>query len=220
VQFKSVSILTLMALLTYTNMLACGDSDSECRHLAFCGTEGLICGKWAALTAGRSSVVETAQAVESQRGRRFLVVGDNGDAAALLAVLLQLEGHEVQIAANGHEALARAEQFHPEVVLMDLQTSGGDALEASRRIRERPWGNSVLIAALTGMAHETDRRREREAGIDLHFIKPVDTALLLAIVTRSLNSSRALTSTPNTAVRPAATGDDARARCEAGALSN
>ena len=137
-------------------------------------------------------MVEAAQAIEGPRGRRFLILDDNGDAAALLAVLLQLEGHEVQTADSGDEALFRAEQFRPEVLLMDLQSFGGDALEASRRIRAQPWGTAVLIAALTGMGREMERRRAREAGVDLHFIKPVDTALLLAIVTRSLDSSRAL----------------------------
>jgi len=137
-------------------------------------------------------VVEASQAIEGAHGRRFLILDDNGDAAALLAVLLQLEGHEVQTAANGDELLTRAEQFRPEVLLMDLQSCGGEAFETSRRVREQPWGNSVLIAALTGMGREMDRRRAREAGVDLHFIRPVDTALLLAIVTRSLNSSRGL----------------------------
>jgi CheY-like chemotaxis protein len=140
-------------------------------------------------------VVEAAIATESQRGRRFLVVDDNGDAAALLAVLLQLEGHDVQTAASADEALDRAEQFRPEVVLMDLEMPGVDGFEASRRIRARPWGSTVLIAALTGWGGEAERRRAREAGVDLHFIKPVDTALLLAIVTRSLNGAHRVAQT-------------------------
>ena len=134
-------------------------------------------------------MIEAAMTTESQRGRRFLIVDDNGDAAALLAVLLQLEGHEVQTAASADEALDCGGQFRPEVVLMDLEMPDIDGFEASRRIRAQPWGNAVLIAALSGWGDEVSRRLAREAGVDLHFIKPVDTTLLLAIVTRSLNSA-------------------------------
>jgi signal transduction histidine kinase len=139
-----------------------------------------------------SSLNETVTPLKTERARRILVVDDNDDAAALLAVLLRLEGHEVQTAADGREALDRAETFRPEVVFMDLDMPGMDGLEASRRIRARPWGNTVLIAALTGMGQDVDRRRSREAGVDLHFIKPIDTGLMLGIVTRSLNAPGSL----------------------------
>lgn len=131
--------------------------------------------------------------MQGDKAWRILVVDDNDDAAALLAVLLRLEGHEVQTAANGREALDRAEQFRPEVVLMDLEMPGIDGLEASRRIRALPWGNTVLIAALTGWGRDEDRRRAREAGVDLHFIKPVDTASILGAVTASLRTARCIT---------------------------
>jgi len=97
-------------------------------------------------------------------------------------------------AASCDEAADRVEEFRPEVVLMDLKTPGIDGIEASRRIRARPWGNTVLIAALTGYVRESDRRRAREAGVDLHFLKPIDTESLLGVVTRSLNSARCITS--------------------------
>lgn len=120
--------------------------------------------------------------------RRILVVDANDHAASLLAVLLQLEGHEVQTAADAGEAVDRAESFRPEVVLMALEKPGIDGLETSRRIRARPWGSTVLIAVLT--AQHVDRRHTQEAGVDLHFIKPVDTTALLGVVARSLNDGR------------------------------
>ncbi|MDB6160682.1 MAG: luxQ 1 [Gammaproteobacteria bacterium] len=131
-----------------------------------------------------------AAAIKGVKARRILVVDDNSDAAALLAVLLELEGNEVQTANDGGEAVNRAELFRPEVVLMDLQMPGMDGLEASRRIRALPWGSSVLIAALTGWGQDVDRRRSQEAGVDLHFVKPVDTTALLGEVARSLNDGR------------------------------
>jgi CheY-like chemotaxis protein/two-component sensor histidine kinase len=136
------------------------------------------------------AAAEPAAAVKGGKVRRFLVVDDNDDAAALLAVLLELEGHEVQTAANGGDAVNRAESFRPEVVLMDLEMPGIDGFEASRRIRARPWGNTILIAALTGWGQDVDRRRAHEAGVDLHFVKPVDTTTLLGAVARSLDDGR------------------------------
>jgi len=140
-------------------------------------------------TSARSTA-EPVTALKGVKARRILVVDDNDDAAALLAVLLQLEGHEVQTAAGGGEAVDMAESFRPEVVVMDLQMPGIDGFEASRRIRARPWGSTILIAALTGWGQEVDRHRAREAGVDLHFLKPVDTTTLLGAVTRSLNEGR------------------------------
>jgi CheY-like chemotaxis protein len=139
-----------------------------------------------------TAVFGAAPTVKAEKAWRILVVDDNADAAALLAVLLRLEGHEVETAADGSEAVDRAEQFRPEVVIMDLEMPGVDGLEASRRIRARPWGNTVLIAALTGWSRDIDRRRAREAGVDLHFVKPIDTASLLGWVTRSMNSPRSI----------------------------
>jgi PAS domain S-box-containing protein len=136
---------------------------------------------------GASPTAEPATTIKGGKARRILVVDDNDDAAALLAVLLELEGHEVQTAADGGDAVIRAELFRPEVVLMDLEMPGIDGLEASRRIRARPWGSTVLIAALTGWGQDVDRRRAQEAGVDLHFVKPVDTTALLSVVARSLN---------------------------------
>jgi CheY-like chemotaxis protein len=132
----------------------------------------------------------TEPAVSGVKARRILVVDDNDDAAAFLAVLLELEGHKVQTAADGGEAVDRAELFRPDVVVMDLDMPGIDGLEASRRIRARPWGSTVLIAAMTGWGRELDRRRAQEAGVDLQFVKPVDTTTLLSAVARSLNDSR------------------------------
>lgn len=125
---------------------------------------------------------------------RILVVDNNGDAATLLAVLLQLEGHEVVTATNGGEAVSTAAKFRPEVVLMDLDMPGIGGLEASRRIRALPGGKRVLIAALTGGGREIDPLRVRAAGVDLQFLKPVDTDSLLQAVTQSLGSIRLIRS--------------------------
>lgn len=111
--------------------------------------------------------------------RRILVVDDLHDSADTLAMLLRLHGHQVETAYDGEEAVTRASEFRPEVILLDLgmPRMGGDL--ACRVIRAQPWGKDLRIIALTGWGQESDRRRTEEAGFDNHLVKPVDPAVLL-----------------------------------------
>jgi CheY-like chemotaxis protein len=111
--------------------------------------------------------------------RRVLVVDDLHDSADTLAMLLRLHGHQVETAYDGEEAVTRAREFRPEVILLDLgmPRMGGDL--ACRVIRAQPWGKDLRIIALTGWGQESDRRRTQEAGFDNHLVKPVDPAVLL-----------------------------------------
>ena len=107
------------------------------------------------------------------RGQRVLVVDDNTDAAASLALLLEMEDYEVRTAADGEEAIEHARTFGPQIIFMDLAMPRLDGLEAARRIRALPRGEHVRIVALTGWGQEADRQRTRDAGMDHHLIKPV-----------------------------------------------
>ncbi len=112
------------------------------------------------------------------RPRRVLVTDDNVDAATSLAMMLELMGNQVRIAHNGLEAIAAAEDFRPDVILLDIGMPQLNGYDACRRIREQPWGQGIYIVALTGWGQEEDKRRSREAGFDHHLVKPVDPALL------------------------------------------
>ena len=91
-----------------------------------------------------------------------------------MALLLQLLGHEVRTAGDGLAAVEVAEQFRPEVVLMDVGMPRLNGLDATRRIRAQPWGQGMTIIALTGWGQEGDRERSRAAGCDGHLVKPVN----------------------------------------------
>jgi CheY-like chemotaxis protein len=106
-------------------------------------------------------------------GRRILVVDDNEDAARSMARLLTLVGNEVRTAHDGIEAVETADEFRPEIILMDMGMPRLNGYEATRRIRERPWGRYVKIIALTGWGQENDKVRSHEAGCDGHLVKPV-----------------------------------------------
>ena len=119
---------------------------------------------------------------KSTPGHRILVVDDNLDAATSLAMLLKLTGNETYTAHDGLAALAAAEKLQPEVVLLDIGLPKLNGLEVCRRIREQPWGKTMVLIALTGWGQEEDRRRSHEAGFDGHFVKPVDHVALRTLL--------------------------------------
>jgi PAS domain S-box-containing protein len=114
--------------------------------------------------------------------RRVLLVDDSHDAAESLAMLLEFEGHEISIAHDGAEAVRAAERVRPDVVLMDIGLPILNGYEACRRIRDHPWGATMLMVAITGWGQEEDREQSHAAGFDLHLVKPVDHAELLRVV--------------------------------------
>jgi CheY-like chemotaxis protein len=123
-----------------------------------------------------------AHTAKAGQGQRILVVDDNKDAAKSLALLLTLQGHETQTAADGEEAVQHAVEFNPGVVLLDIGLPKLDGYEACRAIRTLRLGNQPLVIALTGWGQEDDRRRSREAGFDSHVVKPVDCQELLSMI--------------------------------------
>jgi PAS domain S-box-containing protein len=122
----------------------------------------------------RACVGEDAPAL----GLRLLVVDDNGDAAASLSTLLQLQGHEVRIADNGPIALEIAAAFRPDMLFLDLGMPGMDGYEVARRVRKTPGLETTPITALTGWGQIEDRRRTAEAGFNHHLVKPPDLLTL------------------------------------------
>jgi CheY-like chemotaxis protein len=117
-------------------------------------------------------------------GHRILVVDDNRDAADALASLLELEGNEAHVAHDGNAALEAAEALRPDVMLVDIGLPGRNGYEVAARIRQEPWGASVLLAALTGWGHPEDRARSEEAGFDYHLVKPVELDVLTDLLAR------------------------------------
>jgi signal transduction histidine kinase len=105
--------------------------------------------------------------------RRILVVDDNVDAADSLGELLEMLGNEVRTAHDGEAGVAVAEQFRPDVMLMDIGMPKLNGYEAARRIRQHAWGQGILLVALTGWGQEDERKKSADAGFDHHLVKPV-----------------------------------------------
>jgi CheY-like chemotaxis protein len=99
--------------------------------------------------------------------------------------LLKLTGNEAHTAFDGLQALERAAALRPDVVLLDIGLPKISGYEAARRIREQPWGKSMVLVAMTGWGHEEDRQRSRQAGFNAHLLKPVDYPALAALLAAS-----------------------------------
>ncbi len=126
-------------------------------------------------------------------GRRILVVDDNVDGARSLAMMLKIMGNQTQTAHNGLEAIALAETFRPEVILMDIGMPKLNGYQACRHIREQPWGRNLIMVAQTGWGQDDDKRKSQNAGFNFHMVKPIDpTALttMLAGLSETADDSR------------------------------
>ncbi|MGQ0547702.1 MAG: ATP-binding protein, partial [Betaproteobacteria bacterium] len=114
-------------------------------------------------------------------GCRVLVVDDNADAADTLRAFLEIAGCEVRCAYDGAAALALAEAFDADVVLLDLALPDIDGYEVLRRLRAGPRKQKPVVA-LTGYAQPGDVMRMNEAGFDHSLRKPVGAKALAALI--------------------------------------
>ena len=78
-----------------------------------------------------------------------------------------------------------AESLRPDVILLDIGMPKMTGHDAARYIRQHSWGKDALLIALTGWGRDEDRRRTEQAGFDHHFVKPVDSRELLALLAAS-----------------------------------
>jgi len=128
------------------------------------------------------NATSTQTLTPSAQGFRILVVDDNHDSALSLAMMLSIMGHETRTAHDGESALVTAEEFHPDVVLLDIGLPKLNGYEVAQRIREHSWGASMFLIAVTGWGQEEDRQRSSEVGLDVHMVKPVEPAALERIL--------------------------------------
>ena len=129
-----------------------------------------------------AQVVAATPAPACDGSRRVLVVDDNADAAESLSTLLALSGHETRVAHDGYRAIEQAEVFQPDVIFLDIGMPGMDGHETARRIREHAWGRDMVLVALTGWGQNEDRRRSKDAGFDVHLVKPADPSEVTAVL--------------------------------------
>jgi CheY-like chemotaxis protein/two-component sensor histidine kinase len=125
---------------------------------------------------------EGADAAGATSGHRVLVVDDNRDFAASLALLLTELGNEVKVANDGAQGLDVARSFAPQVAFLDIGMPKLNGYRLAEELRAVPALASARLVALTGWGQEKDRQRAQSAGFDLHLVKPVKLEQIVAIL--------------------------------------
>jgi CheY-like chemotaxis protein len=105
---------------------------------------------------------------------RVLVVDDNVDSAETIGFVLARMGHQARTVYDGARALAEADAFRPDVILLDIGLPGMNGHEVARGIRQTPWGGTTTIIAVSGWGEAADKQESRAAGFDHHVVKPLD----------------------------------------------
>ena len=129
------------------------------------------------------------QAPLSVASFRILLIEDNADARDMARLGLELLGQTVFEAVDGETGIQMALADPPDAVIVDIGLPGLDGYEVGRRLREALGGRTRLVA-LTGYGQREDRRRVRDAGYDVHLLKPAGPADILRAVTTEETKTR------------------------------
>jgi len=120
----------------------------------------------------------------------ILVVDDDPDIARFVEVNLRSAGYEVSVAGDGEEALERAAEIRPDLVLLDVMMPRLDGFEVAQRLRKNPQTTNTSIIMLTAKALSSDKVTGLQSGADDYIIKPFDPIELLARVKGTLRRAK------------------------------
>jgi two-component system OmpR family response regulator len=114
-----------------------------------------------------------------RRALRVLIVDDDRDSLLTLGELLHDQGFDVQMLRRGEEVPAKVEQFHPDVVLLDIGLPDRSGFDIAEELSERYGEHAPLLIAVTGYSSEAERKMARESGFHHFIAKPYDPQSLL-----------------------------------------
>ena len=94
-------------------------------------------------------------------------------------------GHETLAVFDGAGALEAAEKLRPDVVLLDIGLPHMSGYEVCRRLRDLPWGQDLVVMAVTGWGQGDEPGKWQQAGFDAHVVKPAQYDELMALLSTS-----------------------------------
>ena len=113
---------------------------------------------------------------------KVLIVEDNEMNRDMLTRRLIRQGFETETALNGEEALIKAREYQPDIILMDMSLPVMDGWEATRILKQQTDTASIPIIGLSAHAREADINRGKEAGCNAYETKPVDLPRLIKTI--------------------------------------
>ncbi|MCC6282138.1 MAG: response regulator [Saprospiraceae bacterium] len=122
-----------------------------------------------------------------QTTTRILIVDDEPNIVIAIEFLLKREGHDVETAYNGAEALEKAGRFHPDLLILDVMMPGMDGFEVARHIRENPDLDEVKIVFLTAKGTQRDKATGYASGAEYYLVKPFDNDELVQTITEIID---------------------------------
>jgi CheY-like chemotaxis protein/two-component sensor histidine kinase len=128
------------------------------------------------------ATIEASHQENGPKRRRVLIVDDNRDVADTIGEFLRLHGHEVEQHYDGNGVLEKALAFQADVLVIDLGLPGRDGFAVARDVRAHPALRRLPLIAISGYGQPADIERGREAGLNFHLVKPVDTQLLMKLI--------------------------------------
>ena len=119
--------------------------------------------------------------------RKVLYVEDHEAQRDVMVQMMELYGYEIDVASNGEEGVKKAQEWHPDIVLMDIRMPGRiDGLVAIRQLRSGPDTADIPIIVVSAWSSIKLKERAMNAGADAHFTKPVTMDELIAAINRHL----------------------------------
>ncbi len=116
------------------------------------------------------------------RPKKILVVDDNVDSAESLATFLRMHGHSTRVAHSSSAALAMRDEFHPDIMFLDIGLPEMNGYEVARRVRAARHGADTCLVAVTGWGGDKDKENAKAAGFNAHLTKPVDLAVVQGLL--------------------------------------
>lgn len=114
--------------------------------------------------------------------KRVLIVDDEPNIVAALEFLLQKNGYEVRVAANGEDAIAQLDAFKPHLVLLDVMMLKVSGYEVCQRMRSQPRWQEIKIVMLSAKGREVEVSKGMSLGADLYVTKPFSNTELVATI--------------------------------------
>src|SRR3972149_6100057 len=126
----------------------------------------------------------------------ILVIDDDQEVLQLLIIMLEHEGYQVSVAANGVQGLKIARNQRPDLVLLDLMLPGIDGFEVCSRLRKEPATATVPVLIVSAKSQQTDRAAGTKVGANGYLTKPYQRKELIAQVRMFLDRSQAAAVAP------------------------